>query len=216
MDLITKVKVSGVNALTDARFFSGAGATYIGFCFDENSTRFIPSEKVYMIKEWLVGPSFVGEFTVHSKPDEINLIADKAGLDYVQLSESFSPALNNEINRPIFQEIVIEGVSELNNLQSRLEERQENVEVFILNFLEDFPLKDFEGVDSNNLNLIWGLTQRYKVIIDTKINKENVLDILQFTRAYGINIPAGNEIKTGVQSFDDSADLLEVLEKESD
>ena len=104
----------------------------------------------------------------------------------------------------------------MNNLQSRIEERQENVEVFILNFLEDFPLKDFAGLDSNNLNLIWGLTQRYKVIIDTKINKENVLDILQFTRAYGINIPAGNEIKTGLQSFDDSADLLEVLEKESD
>ena len=213
MDLITNVKVSGVNSLTDARFYSGAGVRYMGFCFDKNSSRYIETEKVFMIKEWLVGPEFVGEFTANSNPDEINLIVEKAKLDYVQLSEDFSPGVNDEIAKPIFQELVIEELSELDSLESRIDSRAENVDAFILNFLvHSFPWDVIE-LDPSNIDLIWKITQKYKVIIDTRINKDNVISIIDRTRSFGLNLPAGDEIKTGVQAFEDIADLLDLLEK---
>ena len=212
MDLITNVKVSAINSLTDARFFSGAGVKYLGFCFDKNSERYIESEKVFQIKDWVSGPSIVGEFSTNSNPDEINLISQKTGLDYVQMTDAFPLGLNSEIEKPIFQEIVIEELSDLYNLQAKMEERSENVYAYVLNFLVHSYPWDVIELDPSNIDIIWKATAEHKVIIDTRINKENVLNILQRTKAYGINIPAGNEISTGLQSFEDVADLLEVLE----
>ena len=214
MDLITNVKVSAVNSLTDARFFSGAGVKYLGFCFDKNSERYIESEKVFQIKDWVSGPSIVGEFSTNSNPDEINLIIEKIGLDYVQMSDAFPLGLNSEIEKPIFQEIVIEELSDLYDLQTRMDERSENVYAYVLNFLVHSYPWDVIELDPSNIDIIWKATDQYRVIIDTRINKENVLNILDRTKAYGVNIPAGNEISTGMQSFEDVADIFEVLERE--
>jgi len=213
MDLITNVKVSAVNSLTDARYFSGAGVKYLGFCFDKNSERFIESEKVFQIKDWVSGPSIVGEFSTNSNPDEINLIIEKIGLDYVQMADAFPLGLNSEIEKPIFQEIVIEELSDLYDLQTRMEERSENVYAYVLNFLVHSYPWDVIELDPSNIDIIWKATDRYRVIIDTRINKENVLNVLDRTKAYGVNIPAGNEISTGMQSFEDVADIFEVLER---
>ena len=62
--------------------------------------------------------------------------------------------------------------------------------------------------------LIWKITQKYKVIINTRITKETVISIIDRTRSFGLNLPAGDEIKTGVQAFEEIADLLELLEKQ--
>jgi phosphoribosylanthranilate isomerase len=215
MDLITNVKVSAVNSLTDARFFSGSGVKYLGFCFDKNSERYIESEKVFQIKEWVSGPSIVGEFSINSNPDEINLIIEKIGLDYVQLSDAFPLGFNSEIEKPIFQEIVIEELSDLYDLRARMGERSENIYAYVLNFLVHSYPWDVIELDPSNIDIIWKATDQHKVIIDTRINKENVINILNRTKAYGVNIPAGDEITTGVQSFEDVADLLEVLESGS-
>ncbi len=214
MDLITNVKVSAVNSLTDARFFSGAGVKYLGFCFDKNSERYIESEKVFQIKDWVSGPSIVGEFSTNSNPDEINLIIEKIGLDYVQMSDAFPLGLNSEIEKPIFQEIVIEELSDLYDLQTRMDERSENVYAYVLNFLVHSYPWDVIELDPSNIDIIWKATDQHRVIIDTRINKENVLNILDRTKAYGVNIPAGNEISTGMQSFEDVSDIFEVLERE--
>ncbi|HIF15523.1 MAG TPA: hypothetical protein EYQ86_09515 [Bacteroidetes bacterium] len=215
MDLITNVKVSAVNSLTDARFFSGAGVKYLGFCFDKNSERYIESEKVFQIKDWVSGPSIVGEFSTNSNPDEINLIIEKIGLDYVQMSDAFPLGLNSEIEKPIFQEIVIEELSDLYDLQTRMDERSENVYAYVLNFLVHSYPWDVIELDPSNIDIIWKATDQHRVIIDTRINKENVLNIIDRTKAYGVNIPAGNEISTGMQSFEDVADIFEVLERDA-
>jgi phosphoribosylanthranilate isomerase len=214
MDLITNVKVSAVNSLTDARFFSGAGVKYLGFCFDKNSERYIESEKVFQIKDWVSGPSMVGEFSTNSNPDEINLIIEKIGLDYVQMSDAFPLGLNSEIEKPIFQEIVIEELSDLYDLQARMDERSENVYAYVLNFLVHSYPWDVIELDPSNIDIIWKATDQHRVIIDTRINKENVLNILDRTKAHGVNIPAGNEISIGMQSFEDVADIFEVLERD--
>ena len=215
MDLITNVKVSAVNSLTDARFFSGAGVKYLGFCFDKISERYIESEKVFQIKDWVSGPSIVGEFSTNSNPDEINLIIEKIGLDYVQMSDAFPLGLNSEIEKPIFQEIVIEELSDLYELQTRMDERSENVYAYVLNFLVHSYPWDVIELDPSNIDIIWKATDQHRVIIDTRINKENVLNIIDRTKAYGVNIPAGNEISTGMQSFEDVADIFEVLERDA-
>ena len=128
------------------------------------------------------------------------------------MTDAFPLGLNSEIEKPIFQEIVIEELSDLYNLQAKMEERSENVYAYVLNFLVHSYPWDVIELDPSNIDIIWKATAEHKVIIDTRINKENVLNILQRTKAYGINIPAGNEISTGLQSFEDVADLLEVLE----
>jgi len=54
--LNAKIKISQVNNLTDARYFSAWGVNYLGFDVLPNSPRFIAPPLVKEIAEWIEGP----------------------------------------------------------------------------------------------------------------------------------------------------------------
>ncbi len=62
------------------------------------------------------------------------------------------------------------------------------------------------------LHIITKLSKEHKVFIGAGITKENVESILEETKAYGIALQGGNEIRPGYKDYDALADILEALE----
>ena len=214
MDLITNVKVSGINSLTDARFFSGAGVQYAGFCFDKSSSRSVSTEQVFQIKDWLAFPSLVAEFGNNSTVDEINNILSKVDFDYVELPDGFPIGAYPQIEIPIIQRIKVEHLSDITELEELLSTFGSQVDYFIL----DFRACGFEWnvieVDPSNISMIKNLCSKFDIVIDVNITLDNVERILENIDPLGIEIQSGDEIKTGIRSFEGIADLMELLEKE--
>lgn len=212
MDLITNVKINSINSLTDARFYSGVGVQYLGFSFDKDNERYLPTEQVFQIKNWLVGPKIVGEFIDSSSVEDINTVAEKVKLDVVQVSFGFPKELISQLIIPVFQEIIIEHPSELDGLQTLLKTYPENVTCFIIN-LSDCTCS-WESISENKeiLNQFIGLAKSFELLIDTTITSKNAKTILDLINPFGLSLPAGDEESTGMQSFDEVADLMEQLE----
>jgi hypothetical protein len=58
----SKIKLSNINNLSDARFAAAVGIDYIGFCFDADDASYIPPVKAKEIFEWTSGINIVAEF----------------------------------------------------------------------------------------------------------------------------------------------------------
>ncbi len=98
-----KVKVCGITNLEDAKLCSRLGADALGFIFYEKSQRNICYSKTKEIIRQL--PSFivkVGVF-VDQGVAEINTIAQKIGLNAVQLYGNVTQSVINEINLPVIK-----------------------------------------------------------------------------------------------------------------
>ena len=79
-----RVKMCGMKTITMARAAEAAGADYVGFIFAEKSRRYVAPEMAREIARQLHRMKKVGVF-VDAPPDEVNAIAARVGLDYVQL-----------------------------------------------------------------------------------------------------------------------------------
>ena len=98
-----RVKVCGITNLKDAKLCHKLGADALGFIFYEKSQRNISYSKTEEIIQQL--PPFivkVGVF-VDQEVAEINTIAQKIGLNEVQLYGNVTQSVINEINLPVIK-----------------------------------------------------------------------------------------------------------------
>lgn len=87
------VKICGITNLEDARAAASAGADALGFNFYRGSSRFItPAAARRIIEELPEGLLSVGVFVNESGPEEVERIAQAAGVGAVQLHGDESPA----------------------------------------------------------------------------------------------------------------------------
>ena len=84
MSYKTKIYISGVTNLSDARYTAGMMVDYIGFCIEDNHTTSIGIEEFRAINGWIKGVEIIGEF--YDKPiDEINKLVEEFNLNLVQI-----------------------------------------------------------------------------------------------------------------------------------
>lgn len=104
-----KVKICGISNLKHAQVAAAAGADFIGFVFAESKRQVSPEKAKEIISSFKheadFGKSkFVGVF-VNSDPDSINRVAEKSGLDFVQLSGDESPEFCSKIALPVIKAV---------------------------------------------------------------------------------------------------------------
>lgn len=97
-----KVKVCGIKTVEAARAAVDCGASFIGFIFFDKSHRYIDPRGAADIAGSVEGAKTVGVF-VDERVDVINSIADRVGLDYVQLHGNESADCALKIERPIIK-----------------------------------------------------------------------------------------------------------------
>ena len=195
--LRTKVKISHVNNLTDARYFAAAGVDFLGFCCNPGDEKYCAAPKISEIRQWVEGPKFVLEFDGWQPEADIHsMISD--GLGQLVHFGAFA-TYQGHLGVPVFKDFI----------------------------LENFIAADFTGVDYPVLKTEKKINQIDKSEIVDLIHqageKTLFLDILfelsELERlisdfpGFGLILRGGEEERTGFKSFDELDKVFEILEK---
>jgi phosphoribosylanthranilate isomerase len=184
-----KVKVCGTTRLKDALLAVECGADAIGFIFYKKSPRCVTAKTAKEICSKL--PPFVqrvGVF-VNETAEKINRIADRCGLDAVQLHGDESPAFCKKIRHRVIKAVRVKDPGSLKDL-SRYP---------VDGFLLDTYKEDQWGGTGKVFD--WELAARAKkygpVIIAGGLNPRNVKVAIQKVKPYGVDVSSGVEQSPG-------------------
>jgi len=209
--LKTRLKISSVNNLTEARYFSAMGVEWMGFDFNPESPRYVDVETAKEISGWLAGPRFLGEFGSH--PVElVNEVSRHLGFEIVQTDIDLDlNHLDPKISSLIHKVPISANVQET-ALEHFLEERTRWTSQFLLDFSSSVQWQTVKENKVLSVAFLKDLLEEYDVLIKFDFTKENVLEIVETLQPLGIDLSGSNELQTGMQAFDEVGEMLELLE----
>ncbi|MCC5920487.1 MAG: phosphoribosylanthranilate isomerase [Cyclobacteriaceae bacterium] len=201
MELKTKVKVSGINNLSDARYCAGMGVHFQGFNLEEGTEGAISPQVFSEISGWLSGVDFVAEFSNATKETIRATIDQLEGLKFIQIRD-----LNQKIEGlGIFYAINCSPTQDISDIQSQIKALSGKVDYFILE-------SDSEWSKEELIALLNALKDE-PVFFGMNIPEEFLADLIE-RDIFGIGLKGGEEERPGYKNFDDLADILEALELE--
>lgn len=208
----TKIKASGVNNLTDARYFAAREVEWLGFKIGDDASS-IKLMAAKAIAEWVDGVKIVGEFEFATAAD-IRAAQAQLPFDAVQVG-MFTPVHELEAlaGIPIIQEIVVEKNTTEAELLDFFKERVPYCAYFLLDF-------EKAGLDWAMLNagelisiaFLQQLIKEHKTLLALDFPSEAVENLLELLKPAGLSVSGGVEEKVGFKSFDDLDEILDCLE----
>jgi phosphoribosylanthranilate isomerase len=205
MALNTLTAVTEINNLSDARYCAGMGVDIIGFNLGHGQASPVSPEAVREISGWLAGVQIAGAFA-GTPAEEINELARQCALNLVILNASYLVDDLSKIDLPVILQVEIHKDSYEKELVQMLEIYQPHVQHFLITSPE------FQAIDDTNKQMLQDLSRSFPVLLGFGLEKENILEVLETLKPAGIALKGGHEIKPGLKSFDDLADILEMLE----
>lgn len=182
---MVKVKLCGIQQLSDIEYINEIRPDYIGFVFAPSKRRITP-KKAHDLIQHVSSSTCVGVF-VNEDIDNVVKIVQTCPLDIVQLhgdeDASYIKQLKSKITIPIWKAIRLRSVEDIQQLHN------EDVEHFLIDAYSDevyggsgkqFNRELLENVNVSNYVLAGG------------ISIENVDEILQF-HPYGIDVSSSLE-----------------------
>lgn len=194
-----QLKICGLTSLADARFCAGAGVDYLGFVFHRESARFIEPARVREIADWLHGPELVGVF-VDEAPDNVNRVAEEAGLTVVQLHGDEPPDTCDLIERPIIKAIRVADDDTAASVRSRMEPYRSVARYFLL----DTFRPDVAGGTGRafNWSIAAELAAEFPLFLSGGLTSTNIEEAAKVVRPTGVDLSSGVESAPGVKDFD--------------
>lgn len=196
MQLKTRVKVGEVTNLSDARYCAGMGVEYIGFNLDIDGERSIDATSFTAITQWLEGITTVGEF----KSSDVKHIleqVDKHNLTSIEIGDVELLGQLKGIDLKIF--LRLDKTLDQIQINEHCNQLTGEVEAFIV----DSPLS-WDGISE--------LSTKFPIITCHNLEVNSLEDNISKSSIYGISLKGGDEERPGFKSFDELADILEVLE----
>lgn len=200
MGLKTRVIVSNVKTLHDARYCAGMGVEMISIPMDKENPQHIKTEEFKEIASWLSGINFVASLNSSSEIDPIVVDA----LDYIMTD---NVALIGDLlayKLPLIYKLELEEDSTLENLTAECNALPEEVELIVVENNKNLN-KDFTPWLSE-------LASQFNIFVGFGINEQNVNSILDSIKPNGIALKGSKEIKVGDHDFDELASVLEAIE----
>lgn len=192
--LKTKVILSNVTNLSDARYASGMGVDYIGFNINPENDQYVTPEQVKMITEWLSGVSIIGniENLEEYNPDEYN----------TRFLQSNNRSIVEQADNSIFTlDFNIDDQARIHQILSELKDK---VAFFVLNVEE--------AVLVSHTNVLTTMCKVFNIFISTNY-VDKIIDLtLNEIEPMGIVIYGSKEEQPGLSSYDGIADILEQIE----
>lgn len=202
MSLKTEVKVGNISNLSDARYCAGMGVQYLGFSMDSNSDQYVDQNTLKTIKEWIVGPKIVGEFS-KIDPDSQIYSSLEEELDYIEITDPDSIDVAEKTGIPVILKLDITNIKSIPGLSEILDNLNNRVQFFLL---DGFPGPDIKNMD------ILNLSSQYRIMIGFKMDQQSIHAWIDGTNIFGISLKGGTEIKPGFKDYDELADILEEIE----
>ena len=183
------VLIRNVNNLSDARYCAGMGVKIIGFNFSPDHAASI-EEAVYQgIRGWITG--------VEIAVKTANLLDYKSlEPDYVLTEEEYS-VNHGEIDLPVIYAF------DINNVPEILPPKGSYLLVYTSNIEDKLKLHD---------NFIGHICKDFKVFLGFGFDENNIHEVHATFEPYGFALEGGHEIAPGLKTFEDLANILEVIE----
>lgn len=193
--LKTRIILSEVTNLSDARYASGMGVDYISFSLDPANDSFMPNEKIKEIYNWLAGIELVGD--IGSKiPEDFNT-------EIFSFHQTSNPELVSLLRNPILSfDLQYNNLEEVEEL---MKEYSGKVSFFVL----IIPIINLSG-NIESLNKLCGT---YPIFLSADFNEHNVIQVLNEINPEGIVLYGSKEEEPGLSSYEGIADILELLEE---
>ena len=163
MNLKTKIMVSSISNLSDARYCAGMGVDYLGFSIDSVSASFIDPSKFKQITGWISGIPMVAECgEVVDKQ-----LVDNYDVEFIQLNNFESLSISTEIQKPI---ILHADVTPENSdaIRDNIRNSTHLVSFFVLNF------SNYNHLISCS-DWISGLISQVKIFLKTNFQKRQLI-----------------------------------------
>jgi phosphoribosylanthranilate isomerase len=191
----TRIKHCGITSLEDAHRAAEAGAWTLGMIFWPGSPRACDPNEAQLIGAALRRTVNLAGVFVNATLDEIDDMAQLAGLSLVQLHGDEGPAFCTEIARRTGAKVI-----KATRLRSRAELQAAAA------FHTDFHLLDahVEGVPGGTgTTLDWELVRDARldapVILSGGLTPCNVADAIAATRPFAVDVASGTELAPGVK-----------------
>ncbi len=188
MALRTFVRVNGINNLSDARYCAGMEVNELGFNIEANHPNYTDPDKFKELCDWLSGVEFVGEISNIST----NITEAIAGYNLNALQVENLDQIESAIATGLKISFVAKSQEEASEAWTRSNGQLSHV-------LIAAPLVDDSIVE-------------LPVLLSDGFDVENLDAKLENSKAKGIVLEGGSEIRPGYKDFDELADILELLE----
>lgn len=207
MKLKILTAVTDINNLSDARYCAGMGVDLLCFNLAAEQQDALSPAALQEITGWLAGIKIAGTFT-NQPIEEINTLVQTCSLDLVQLNTCYLLDDLININIPVIQQVSINKDTDATEVTEILRLYKPYITYFLI------TSTDFNNIDETNIKLLTELASQFPVLLGFGFSPENILTILERIQPAGIALKGGHEIKPGLKSFDELADMLEMLEEE--
>ena len=194
------IKICGITNEEDALKIASLGADALGFILSTESARKIEPDKAKEIilatKDKFTNvrdkmrPSFVGVF-VNENIGKVTEIAEKLGLDYIQLSgdetlDYLKKIKKHNKNIKLIKLVrVKDKVPSFAAIPKQMLEFKKAADFFLL---DTFNENIYGGTGKSfNWELVKGLSQEYPVILAGGLDCENVAEAVQIVKPFGID-----------------------------
>ncbi len=205
MALQTYVKVSGISNLSDARYCAGMGVEVLGYSFDPTDAHHVLPEQYMGISAWVSGVQNAAEFN-NCTPEQIEeQLALYGSVDLVQITDYRHLPLLKKLEIPLALKLNVSAYRNLDHLGDILREAQQDVAYFLIE-------NETEEKEEEWLNVVLELADQYPVLLGFGVTPQNVLSLIENSSLKGIALQGGEETKPGFKTYDELADILEVLE----
>lgn len=189
MALKTLVKVGNISNLSDARYCAGMGVDFLGFQVVEGKQEPVSPKTYQEIRGWITGPQIVAEIYDLGSADLIAAIIENYQPDYFELSLSDFMRVGHALTLP-----------------------------YILQLNEGEELPEFATppayLQMDIRHVSPGKFVSEYEIIARITSREDLTEALDHTGISGVGLTGGSEIRPGLKTFDDLADILEALEQD--
>jgi len=192
-----KIKICGITGVKEALAAAEAGADYLGFVFAASRRRISPEQASFIIqtlKQLRLNIYTAGIF-VNSPPEEINAIATKLGIDWIQLSGDENWEYCRKIEKPIIKVIHVTEASEASCILQEIKTGYQLLPEERLVFLLDTGIKGISGGTGQtfNWNLAKVICKTQPVFIAGGLTPDNVKNLISEVQPAGVDVSSGVE-----------------------
>ena len=197
------VKICGITNLEDAQAAIRSGASALGFIFYDKSPRYIPTDTAFQIAKFVQGKiSLVGVF-VDETLDNVNGIAKKIGLNFIQLHGNEPSQYCQEVHLPVIKVFRVSSDFNAGIINSY------NVHAFLF----DTYSKDKLGGTGSVFN--WDKIRNFQIdtsiILSGGLSSANIVDGIDAVCPSAVDVNSGVESKPGIKDKKKMISLFEIL-----